>query len=161
MNMFLAVIEDGVFAAMAGIGFGMISNPPRIAMKYCGLIAAIGHMTRYVLTTLLSINIIVGSLIGAVTVGILAIIIAPRVKCPPETFSYPALLPMIPGIYAYKAIQAFFMALTADGEDLFNHYFYLCESNGMICSFIIIGMVLGQLIPTYLFKRIAYSSTKA
>lgn len=161
MNTILSILEDGILAAVAGIGFGMISNPPRIAMKYCGIIAAVGHMTRYILTTIMSVNIIVSSLIGAVVVGIMAIVIAPRVKCPPETFSYPALLPMIPGIYAYRTIQLFFMALTAKGEDQFNHYFYLSESNGMICIFIIIGMVLGQLIPTFIFKRIVYSSTKA
>ena len=161
MNILLSLLEDGAMAAVAGIGFGMISNPPRSALLYCGIIAAIGHTTRYALVSLLSVNIILASLIGAVTVGSLALLVAVRVKCPPETFAFPALLPMIPGIYAYRAIQAFLMALIASDEDSFNHYFYLCESNGMICAFIIIGMVLGQLIPTFIFRRTAYSVTKS
>lgn len=156
----LSILQDGVFAAMAGIGFGAISNPPRYTLKYCGLIAALGHITRYCLMNFAGVSIVYASLVGAVAVGLLAIIIAPRVKCPPETFSYPALLPMIPGIYAYRTIQAFVLALSAEGEEEFSHFLYICESNGITALFVILCMVVGQLIPIIVFKRVAYSVTK-
>lgn len=160
MTTILQILEDGLFAAIAGIGFGAISNPPRTALKYCGLIAASGHMTRYCLISFAGIHIVPASLLGAFVVGMLAIICARKVKCPPETFAFPALLPMIPGIYAYKTIQAFLLALTASGEGQFNHFLYICESNGIVCSFVIIGMVTGLLIPIYLFKKLSFSATK-
>lgn len=105
-------------------------------------------------------NIVPASLVGALFIGVLAILIAPRVKCPPETFSFPALLPMIPGIYAYRTIQAFVLALSAPAEEEFSHYFYLCEFNGLTCSFVILAMVLGQMIPILIFKRVSFSATK-
>lgn len=154
------IIQDAIFAAIAGTGFAAISNPPRQALKYCALIAGTGHAARYCMMNLASINIVPASLVGAIIVGLLAIIIAPRIKCPPETFAFPSLLPMIPGIYAYRTLQAFILALSATGEDEFDHYFYLCEFNGLTCTFVILAMVVGQMIPILLFKRISFSSTK-
>lgn len=160
MTTIFDILVDGLLAAVAGIGFGAISNPPRMALKYCGLIAALGHMTRYCLINLGGLHIVAASLAGAFVVGLLAIICAKKVKCPPETFSFPALLPMIPGIYAYRTIQGFFLALTASDETQFNHFIYLCQSNGIVCFFVIICMVVGVLIPIYLFKKVSFSTTK-
>lgn len=160
MTTLLDILSDGLLAAVAGIGFGAISNPPRMALKYCGLIAALGHMTRYCMINLGGVHIVAASLAGAFVVGLLAIICAKKVKCPPETFAFPALLPMIPGIYAYKAIQAFFLALTATGEEQFDHFLYICQSNGIVCFFVILCMVVGQLVPIYIFKKISFSATK-
>ena len=154
------ILQDALFAAFAAIGFASISNPPRDTIKYSALIAAVGHATRFCLMRFAAANIVVSSLAGAFFIGILAIIIAPKAKCPPETFAFPALLPMIPGIYAYRTIQAFVMSLSAGGEDEFNHYFYLCESNGITCAFVILAMVLGQMIPILMFKKRAFSATR-
>lgn len=158
--MIAEVIQDGFFAAIAGIGFGAISHPPRRALLWCGIIAAAGHITRFILTHNLGVNLIAASFVGALTVGLLSIIVAKRVKCPPETFSFPALLPMIPGIYAYRTIQAFVMALTAHGEADFSHYMYLFQSNGLTTLFIVLCMVIGQLVPILAFKRISFTATR-
>lgn len=160
MTTVLEILADGLFAAIAGIGFGAISNPPRTALIYCGVIAAAGHMARFCLINLCGMHLVPASLAGALAVGLLAIICARKVKCPPETFAFPALLPMIPGIYAYRTVQAFFLALTASGEEQFNHFLYICESNGIICTFTIICMVTGSLIPIYMFKKISFSVTR-
>lgn len=37
------IIQDGAFAAIAAIGFAIISNPPRKAILISALLAAIGH----------------------------------------------------------------------------------------------------------------------
>ena len=47
--MILDILQDGLFAALAAIGFSSISNPPRKAYAYCALIAAVGHAVRYTL----------------------------------------------------------------------------------------------------------------
>lgn len=157
----LDILQDALFAAIAGTGFAAISNPPRHALKYCALIAGVGHAARYCMMNLAGMNIVPASLVGALLVGLLAILIAPRVKCPPETFSFPSLLPMIPGIYAYRALQAFLLALSAPTEEAFSHYFYLSEFNGLTCTLVILSMVVGQMIPILLFKRISFSATRS
>ena len=98
MEIVVKLILDMVFSGIAAIGFAAISNTPRHVLKFCALIAALGHVSRYCMINFLGCNLVVASLVGALVVGILAIIIAPKLKCPPETFSFPSLLPMIPGI---------------------------------------------------------------
>lgn len=158
--MILQILGDMLFSALAAVGFAAISHPPRGVLKFCGLIAAFGHASRTCLIEFAGWHIVAASFAAAVIVGLLAIIIAPRLKCPPETFSFPSLLPMIPGIYAYRTIQALVMSLTAGEEDAFEHWFYLFESNGLITAMIVLAMVIGQMLPIFLFPRISFTSTK-
>ncbi|MDE6810940.1 MAG: threonine/serine exporter family protein [Muribaculaceae bacterium] len=154
------IAADMFFSALAAIGFAAISRPPEGVIKFCGLIAAVGHASRTCLIRFADCHIVTASFVAAVIVGILAIIIAPRLKCPPETFSFPSLLPMIPGIYAYHTIQALAMSLTTSEEAAFEHWFYLFESNGLITALILLAMIIGQMLPIMIFPRISFSSTK-
>ena len=151
---------DFIFDGIAAIGFAAISHTPKDVLKFCAIIAGAGHVTRTCLIEFAGWHIIVASLLAAVMVGILAIVIAPRLKCPPETFSFPSLLPMIPGIYAYHTIQALAMSLTTHDEKAFEHWFYLFESNGLITALVVLAMVIGQMLPILLFPRISFTSTK-
>ena len=118
MTYLFNILQDGFFAAIAAIGFASISNPPRQAYKYCALIAALGHATRYVLThnAYGEMHLIGASFIASLVIGVLTVFLAPRAKCPAETFSFPALLPMIPGMYAYRTIEALLLCLTNQEE---------------------------------------------
>ena len=49
MSIFLDLLNDGAFAAIAAIGFASISNPKRSTFWSLGLLAALGHITRFVL----------------------------------------------------------------------------------------------------------------
>ena len=105
---FLEIFQDAFFAALAGIGFASISNPPKQAYKYCAFIAGMGHATRFILmNSSLHWGIINASFIAALVIGCLAVLLSSYAKCPPETFSFPSLLPMIPGIYAYLEHQRY------------------------------------------------------
>ena len=44
-----SVIADAIGAALAAIGFAVISNPPRRAILSAALLAAGGHRLRFVL----------------------------------------------------------------------------------------------------------------
>lgn len=160
--MLLELLQDGFYAALAAIGFASISNPPRRAYLYCALIAAVGHSTRYLLLNngVVHVHIIVASTVAAFMIGLLAVWFAPRAKCPAETCFFPALLPMIPGMYAYRTIGALLLCLYHQEEEIFNHYFYLLAYNGFTCVFIILGMVMGATIPIFIFKNISFRATR-
>ena len=49
----LDILTDGFFAAVAGIGFGAISDPPLRAFKMIAILAALGHACRFCLMTYL------------------------------------------------------------------------------------------------------------
>ncbi|MDE5664271.1 MAG: threonine/serine exporter family protein [Muribaculaceae bacterium] len=160
MDIAIKLLLDMIFAGIAAYGFAAISHPPRRVLKFCALIAALGHVSRYCMINFLHCHLVISSLVGALVVGFLAIMIAPRLKCPPETFSFPSLLPMIPGIYAYRTVQALAFALTTTQEEQFEHWFYLFESNGLITIFVVLAMVIGQMLPILIFPHISFSSTK-
>lgn len=105
-------------------------------------------------------SLIVASFIASLAIGFLAVGLAKVAKCPPETFSFPSLLPMIPGMYAYRTVEALVLCLFTQDEDLFNHYLYLCTSNGFTCAFDILGMVLGATLPIFLLNKISYRATR-
>ena len=49
----LKLLDDMLFAAIPAVGFALVFNVPPKALKYCAILAALGHVTR---TLLLHIN---------------------------------------------------------------------------------------------------------
>ena len=154
--------SDAFFAAIAAIGFSAISNPPRKAYLFCALIAAAGHSIRFLLMSpgLMDMPIIPASAIASFVIGLLAVLLSPLARIPAETFLFPSLLPMIPGIYAYRAFGGLAMCLFHTTETDFYHFFYHFSTNGLVCLFIIFGMVVGGTLPVFILKRIAYRATR-
>ena len=113
MDFILSILQDAFFGGLAGIGFASISNPPKNAYKYCFVISAVGHAIRFVLmnNSYYHFGLIVASFVAALSIGFLTVFMARKAKCPPETFSFPSLLPMIPGMYAYRTIEGLVMCL--------------------------------------------------
>ncbi len=77
-----------------------------------------------------------------------------------EAYLFPSLLPMIPGIYAYKAFGGAVLCLFGDNQDAFEHNFYLFASNGFICLAIIFAMTIGAILPIFTFKSTAFTATR-
>ena len=63
------IFLDGLFAAVAAIGFGAISDPPMRAFPRIALLAAAGHALRFCLMNYAGIDIATGSLFAALTIG--------------------------------------------------------------------------------------------
>lgn len=160
--MLVQFLQDALFAAIAAIGFAAISNPPKRAYIYCAIIAAVGHSARFLMMhqSIWGMNIVMASTLAAFIIGFLAVLLSPVSKTPAETCLFPALLPMIPGIYAYKAFGGLVMCIYNSNETDFQHYFYLFTSNGLTCLFILIGMVIGATIPIFLLKNISFQATR-
>ncbi len=160
MGLFFLTLKDGIFAAIAAIGFSSISNPPRIVYPVCALVAAFGHMTRYLLITGYDMHLTYSSMAAALVIGFMSLPAAKMIKTPAECISYPALLPMVPGMYAYRTIQALTHCLVAGGEPEFMHYLYLLKYNWMVCMSTIIAMVVGVTLPIFIFKKFSFKVTK-
>lgn len=160
--MILDTLQDAFFAALAAIGFAAISRPPKAAYFYCAVIAAAGHSLRFILMNpdICGMGIVSASFIASFLVGLSAVFLSPIARMPAETCFFPALLPMVPGIYAYKSFAGLAMCILKQGEESFNHYFYLFSSNGLICISVLICMVVGATIPVFAFQRISFRATR-
>lgn len=154
------LFQDGFFAAVAAIGFGSISNVPVKAFSGCALLAAVGHVTRFVLMDCASWSIVLASFFASLVIGIASVSCAKWWRCPAESLSFPALLPMIPGMYAYRMMESLVRCLTDIPEEEFRHYNYLLCYNCMMCLAIITVLVIGVTIPLFLFGNAPYEVTR-
>lgn len=155
------ILQDALFAAIAAIGFAAISKPPRRAYGYCALVAAAGHSLRFILMTFPpTMPIVPASLCAAFVIGVLAVLASCVAKFPAETCLYPALLPMIPGIYAYKTFGAFALSILSESPGTFDRYFSLFTYNGLMTCSIILCLVTGATLPIFMFKKVAFQATR-
>lgn len=157
-----SLFQDALLAAIAAIGFAAVSNPPRCAYIYCGLIAAVGHSARFLMMEwpFFGFHIVIATTMAAFIIGLLAVFISHVSRIPSEICLFPAMLPMIPGVYAYKTFCAVVMCLYSRTEQDFSYYFYLFSGSGLTCLSIFMGMVAGATFPILIFKNISFKSTR-
>lgn len=156
-----AILADGFFAAVAALGFGAISNPPMRAFPRIALLAAAGHALRFTLMTYFGVDIATGSLCASLTIGFGSMMLGRRIHCPTTVMSIPALLPMIPGMYAYKSmfsIVMFFQKI--DVTAVCAAYLDTALRNGMITVFVILTLAAGATLPILMFPSKAYTMTR-
>lgn len=160
--MLLQIFQDALFSAIAAIGFAAISSPPKGAYLWCGVISALGHSFRLILMSPqgFAMHIVAATLVASFLIGAGAVFISPRARFPAETCLFPALLPMIPGIYAYKAFGGAALCLLSDSAADFYLHFYQFAANAMTCGSILLCMTVGGTIPIFLFKKISFQATR-
>ena len=147
---------------MAAIGFSSISNTPRRTYAACALAAATGHAVRFMLMSpgWFGMNIIPASAVAAFVVGLLAVLMAPMVKCPAEVCLFPALLPMIPGMYAYKTVFSMIMFMQNLDDPSAAGYLAAIVRNGFVTFSVIFMLAAGAAAPIFLFNKRAHSLTR-
>ena len=82
------------------------------------------------------------------------------IKQPAESLSFPSLLPMIPGMYAYRTFLNLIKCISTRDESTFIHSFYLMSDNLLTGVIIIVMLGIGAVIPIMLFPRIAFGATR-
>ena len=73
------MLSDGLFAAVAAIGFGAISDPPMRAFPVIALLAAVGHALRFALMQW-GVDIASASLCASVTIGVGSLLLVPYLR---------------------------------------------------------------------------------
>ncbi len=155
-----AIIFDGFFAAIASIGFAVISNPPRKAILVSAFLAAVGHGLRYCLLHSTSLDIASASFIAAFSIGMLSIFFAKRIHCPAEVFSFPSLLPMIPGMFAYKTILALVKFIQCKDDSASVDIIVAIFRNGLTATFVMFALVVGVAVPMFIFHKQSFAVTR-
>ncbi len=144
------LINDAIFSAIPAIGFAMVFNVPKRFLPYCALSGAIGHSTR---TLMMYFNMPIewSTFIAAAVVGLLTIRFAKRHLAPPLMYAVAAIIPMIPGTYAYNTVIAL-VQLTAQ-PDISSELLYEAINNGLKTVFILGALSVGLAMPSLLYYR--------
>ena len=149
MDGLLLLLDDMFFASIPAVGFALVFNVPPKALKYCALLGALGHVTRTILMHN-DVPIVFATLVGAALIGFIGVHLSHRYLAHPKVFTVAAIIPMIPGVQAYKAMIAIVQI---------HHYgFSNALFEQMITSFINTTFILGALVfglalPGLLFYR--------
>ena len=158
--MLLYMLLKAVAAAVVALGFGLISNPPRRAISAILLTGFLGYLTRLFMIELAGGHIFVSCLVSAIVMGICGLVFGRLTRTPATVVYIPALLPMIPGMYAYKAIFALLHFLQhielADKAVYFDQFF----TNIAYTIGILVALAFGSIMPMFVFTKLATSLTR-
>ncbi len=149
----LDVLEVSAWAGIAAVGFGILFNIPRKAILTVFLLGFGAGCIKFVLLHF-QINIVLASLIAASFVGVISMPLAHGIHQPPVVFSIPAVIPMIPGYFAYKTILSIMSFIFLEKDDskriiFMEAIFY----NGFTMLFILISLSIGVSLPLLLFRK--------
>lgn len=148
----LSMLEKGFWAGVAAIGFAVLFNVPVRTLFAIWLLGAIGGFAKY-LSIGFEINIILASLIGASLIGVLSISIAHKVHSPPMIFSIPAVIPMVPGIFAYRMMLGLIEIATHVGEAGMENVLVDTVQNGLKVLFILLSLAVGVAVPMLITRK--------
>ncbi|RDU64698.1 threonine/serine exporter family protein [Helicobacter sp. MIT 14-3879] len=159
MQIFVSAIIDGCFAAVAGLGFAYACNPPKRTLLISALLAAIAHAFRFYMQQN-NFGITSATFFSAFSVGILGLIFAKKLKCPTEIITFPAILPMIPGMYAYRTILS--IVSFSSSNDINTQYKLLVEiTNNLITTLsVALAIAVGISISLLIFYEQSFMMTR-
>jgi uncharacterized membrane protein YjjB (DUF3815 family) len=148
-DLLLGLANDMFFASIPAVGFALVFNVPVPALKYCALGGAIGHGTRFLLMKY-GIPIEWATFFAATTVGMIGVHWSHRFLAHPKVFTVAALIPMVPGVYTYKAMIAM---VEINHLGFTPELFTTLMENFLKAMFIIAGLAVGLAVPGLLFYR--------
>ncbi len=149
MNTLMMMVHNGLFAVVPAIGFALVFNVPEKALKYCAIGGAVGHMVRYLLIDV-GLSIEMSSFVAASCIGFLGVYWSQRFLAHPKVFTVAAVIPMVPGVFAFKAM----IALVEMNQQGFSDELLAALIENLIkATFIIAGLAIGLALPGLLFYR--------
>ncbi|MGL5360307.1 MAG: threonine/serine exporter family protein [Shewanella sp.] len=149
-DLLLLLLHDALFSAIPAVGFAMVFNVPKRFLPYCALAGAIGHSARTLMLHL-GLPIEWATFAAAALVGMITIGFAKRHLAPPLMYAVAAIIPMIPGTYAFNTVIAL-VQLTAQSQ-VSQELTGQVISNGLKTVFILGALSVGLALPSLLYFR--------
>jgi uncharacterized membrane protein YjjB (DUF3815 family) len=151
MEWFL-ILEKGLWFGLASIGFSILFNVPPRTILMIALLAAIGGITKIILVEF-GVGVILASFAGASLIGILSIQAAHNKHAPPLVFSIPAVIPMVPGVFAYKMMLGFIKLAGSASDPGYSQIINETVNNGIKALFILMTLAVGVSIPMLITRK--------
>jgi uncharacterized membrane protein YjjP (DUF1212 family) len=143
----LGAAEDAVFSALAASGFAVLFGVrPRMAWG-CAVCGIASHTSRAALFGG-GIDLITGTLVGALAAGFLAWVLTRRSHAPQAAFAFPGVVALVPGAYAFRAIiGALAIAHESPDAALISDTLSLAFSATLMIAGIAVGVAAPALLP--------------
>ena len=144
------LLNDWFFAAIPAVGFALLFNVPPRALKFCAALGALGHGTATLLK-LMQVTPVFATFFAAALVGTLGVWLAQRYhRAHPKVFTVAAVIPMFPGIPAYRAMLSLVLI---EKEGYSPERFAVMVDQFVQTGFLLSALVFGLALPGLLFYR--------
>ena len=158
---FISLMEKGFWAGFAALGFAILFNVPQRTLVIIWIMGALGGLTKFFLLGL-DVNIALASLAGASLIGILSVYAAHNKQAPPLVFSTPAVIPMVPGAFAYRMMLGCMeLAGTSVNSETYLKTLAETTNNGLKAFFILIALSAGVAIPMLVTRKDSFKRIKS
>lgn len=96
-------VQDALFSALAATGYSVLFGVPARRAWACVVCGIASHTSRTLLFSA-GVDLITGTLVGALIAGFLAATFAAWYRAPPAAFAFPGVVALIPGAYVFRAV---------------------------------------------------------
>ena len=148
----MSFFEKWIWLGFAAAGFAVLFNVPLRTLWVIFLMGALGGALK-LLSLQMGIGIIMSSFIGAVLVGFLSIGAAHFKHAPPFVFAIPAVIPMVPGAFAYRMMMGIIKLTGELDQTEFLQLLQQSMDNGLKAFFVLMALSLGVSAPMLLTRR--------
>jgi len=149
----LMILEKGIWFGFAALGFAILFNVPQRTLLIIWILGALGGLTKLLLMQS-NVPIVIATFAGASLIGILSVSAAHNKHAPPLVFSTPAVIPMIPGAFAYRMMLGLIkLSGTAISTDTYYQTLAETTSNGLKAFFILMALATGVAIPMLISRK--------
>lgn len=145
------VLQDGIWAAVAAVCFGILFNVPPRLLAGCAVAAGFGHGLRTLLMQL-GVDIEMSTLIGSTLVGFIGVYCSARWHAPIQIFTLCAAITMVPGVFAYRTMLGV-IDLASGNPETASAALITATSNAVRTALILGAIALGIAAPALLFQR--------
>lgn len=148
----LSILEKAFWAGCAAVGFAVLFNGPVRTLFFIFLLGMCGSFVKFWMIDLEGISVVLAAFAGASLVGMLSIWTSLSKHAPPLVFSIPAVIPMVPGIFAYRMMLGL-INLTGNSDVDYQQILGDTFSNGAKASFILMSLSVGVGIPHLITRK--------
>ncbi|MBR3663903.1 MAG: threonine/serine exporter family protein [Desulfovibrio sp.] len=149
MNLLTTCLLDGLLACVVAVGFSVNFRPSRKILLAAAILAPIGHVSRLLLMQV-PFGIVSATMFASMAIALCSMPISRFWHIPAEMFIFPSLLPMVPGMHAYKTILGILQILNEKTDP---HFLSLVVYNGLTTLFVMGALVIGASLPLIVFRE--------
>lgn len=143
----MMISYEPFFAAFAALGFAVIFNVPKRFLIFVVITAIIGFAVKSLLVQS-GIGIELATLLGAIVIGSIGKVFANIYKEPHQIITIASVIPMVPGIFAFKTITALleFISTPIPSYELLTEAIFYAAKTGFILAAIALGVAAPSLL---------------
>jgi uncharacterized membrane protein YjjB (DUF3815 family) len=154
MEEWINILLKAFWSGCAAMGFGILFHVPKRNLAAVWMGGAIAGLIKFSVLKHVTPSIILASFLAALILGIYSMIVAHKRREPPLMFAIPSVIPLVPGLFAYRTMLGL-MKLSGDIGPDFSRTLSETVHDGVLTLFIIIAFTIGIVLPYQVGKDIS------